>query len=60
MLDVLCGVLLLGVGYLIGRYKATNVTPLEITEEQKKAEKEYQKQVEMVRSFNGRRTKPNG
>lgn len=60
MLDVLCGILLLSVGYLIGRHKAKNITPLELTEEQEKVEKEYQEQVEMIRNFNGRRSKPNG
>ena len=60
MLDVLCGLLLFGAGFYAGRRKTVTVAPLELTEEQKKAEEDYQKQLELVRNFNGRRTKANG
>ena len=60
MLDVLCGLLLFGAGFFIGRRRAVTASPFELTDEQKEMEKEYQKQIEMVRNFNGRRTKTNG
>jgi hypothetical protein len=60
MLDVLCGVLLFGLGYVIGRQRKEQPKPNEPTEEQQKAEKEYRQQMDGLLRFQGRRTKPNG
>ena len=60
MLDVLCGLLLFGFGYVMGRQKKETPKPKEPTEEQQKVEKEYRQQMDGLLRFQGRRTKPNG
>lgn len=60
MFDVLCGLLLFGAGFIVGRKRTVTAVPFEMSAEQKDAEKDYQKQLELVKNFNGRRTKANG
>ena len=60
MLEVLCGLLLFGAGYLFGSGKKTTAKPAELTAEQERAEKEYREQIDSLLKFNGRRGKTNG
>ena len=54
MFDVLCGVLLLFIGYLIGRRSRPNTVEPQLTEEEVRAEKKAREQWEMLMNFNGK------
>ena len=54
MLDVLCGVLLLAVGYLIGKRERIKPIAQQLTEEEIRAEKKAKEQWEQLLSFSGK------
>ena len=54
MLDVLCGVLLLGVGYYIGLKQRPKVETQPLTEEEKRAEIKAKEQWEKLLNFSGK------
>jgi len=54
MLDVLCGVALLAVGYWIGRRQKAEPEPMRLTEEELKAEQKAKERWELLLNFNGK------
>ena len=54
MFDVLCGVLLLCIGYLIGQRRRPSTAEPQLTEEELRAEKKSREQWELLMNFNGK------
>lgn len=54
MIDVLCGVVLVGIGYLLGTKRKPKAEAVELTEDEKRAEKKAKEQLEQLLNFNGK------
>ena len=59
MLDVLCGVALLAIGYYLGTKSKPMLEKRELTEEEQRAEKRAKEQWEMLLNFSGKRGETN-
>lgn len=54
MFDVLCGIALVGIGYLLGARTRPKSAAVELTEEEKRAERKSLEEWEKFLKFNGR------
>lgn len=54
MFDVLCGVLLLCIGYIAGKREKPKAQPVELSEEEKRAEQKSIEEWEKLLKFSGR------
>lgn len=54
MIDVLCGIALVGIGYLLGSRTRPKAAAVELTEDEKRAEQKAKEQWEQLLNFNGK------
>jgi hypothetical protein len=55
MIDVLCGIALVGIGYYLGTKTKVQPKPTELSEEEKRKEQQAKEQWEMLLNFSGKR-----